>query len=850
MFRNRIGRSGLVRPIGLVAAVAAVAAVATLAGCSGSSSGSSSFQLVGAIAEGLGLLPQNSVYLNNKIVVDFSDNVDPASVTPQTFRLLIGPDFIDPAEGTVGVSGRRIVFIPKLPTENDLSDSGFQADTTYRLICRGSPDLNVIRSKTGKPLTATSTFEFRTRENEPFFSDFAPGPPTVLGVMVDVDGDGMFDGDGDPATPGSEEFFAADIDFDTQIPFIRDVSVGSANRPAPNAPLQVAVILSEPVQPGTVFVDEEDLDGDGVPDGNGEIDTFFLRDQTNPYACDEPNPGDMCPRPVRFSFELTQEYIPDRDAFLVLATMEARYALLAFAEHEIFARQGLLDFVGNELEDDFSAVFETGERLPADDSFFEDFSDREDRDAESTALWNVLGSGYLQAGPGIGGDGGDGEALDPDSATAIFDTTGNSGIWNFSSMTFPSVPEFNFIVRGDKPAIIRVFGDIDIPSGVVIEGSGAAGAAGGEDSAAPRPGGKGGPGGGDGGTASGSGPGTTKGDDGVGPLGPEGGGGGGLSGSAPGGGGGGAHRSAGIDGQDGSGASGSGGDGGEAYGDPTLDPFVGGAGGGGGGNNNNVPAGSPGNAGGGGGGGGGAVLIECFGEFRLGGLARIFVNGGDGGGGARISNSDADSAGGGAGAGGSILIRCLDVVSLGGRIQALGGTGGSTQPPAGRGGAGADGYIRFEDLDARPPCSLCEPNDYSYSQIDPDLLGFTIGRSRFFNTNLPAGGSVTYAFDGNFADGTINPFGSDITLLDENGDPTTELPPNATVEVWFRGAQEDPANPNNPDAATITPWVAVVGQLNGLPMIQYEVRMDIGDNVQDFPPAPGVDDLRIRFRTE
>jgi len=846
MSLNRQGRVGFLPRRSLLGIALAVAAVSTIAGCGGSSGGGgSSLDLVGVVAEGLGLLPQTSLYLNNRLLMEFTNDIDPASVTPQTLKVLIGPDYNASAEGVVGVTGKRIIFIPKLPTEPDLSDSGFVADTAYRLVIRGLPDLNIIRSKNGKPLAKTYTFDFKTRDFEPYFSDFVPGPPSVLGLMIDLNGDGVLDGDGDPDTSDPEEFFGDETQL---IPFVTGVPTGSSNAAPPHAPLQAAVIFSEPLQPGGVFQDSEDLNGDGFPDGDGSLDSFFTLDLTNEYDCDDPDPVDGCPKPLLFDFTFTQDFVAARDSFLVLATMRYDYALRAFSQHRILVKAGLADFVGNEVAQDFAAVFDTGARFSGADRFFEDYSDRNMRAPESTALWNTLDSGYLKAGAGIGGDGGDGPGIEADTASLVLDTTGNSGIYNFSSFVFPdNVAQFDITIKGDKPAVIRVLGNVEIPAKVTIDAGGQMGVDGGVFSAAPRPGGLGGPGGGGGGAGSPDGAGSAFGEAGVSPPGTDAGGLGGTSGVKPGGGGGGGHSAAGENGAAGASGGSPGGAGGAPFGTGALDPFYGGGGGGGGGSHQ---LGGVESAGAGGGGGGGAIMFDCFGTFRLTNQSSILVNGGRGGLGGRDSSGEADSAGGGGGAGGSIVIRCLDVISLGGKVEAKGGTGGTVQLPAGRGGNGSKGYIRVEDLDVKPACSLCDPSNFEYAPIDPELLGFTIGRSKFFATNLPPGSIVRYAFDANDVDGSINPDGSDIVLLGPDGVPTGTLPSNATVHIFFRGAFEDPARPNEPDASTISPWVANVAQLDGYTMIQYEVRFDIGDDIANDPPAPAVDDFRIRITVE
>ena len=456
MSLNREGRSALVSRLRMtMLVIPALCGLTLLSGCGGSSGGSSSLTAVGVIAEGLGLLPQSNVFLNNVIIAEFNTTIDPDSVSPQTFRVLVGPDFVEQAPGEIGVAGNRITFVPELPSNADLSDSGFQPNTTYRIILRGRPDLNTIRSRGGKPLGATSTFTLTTRQFEPFFTDLVAGDPRVIGVMVDLDGNGVLDGDGDPDTPDDEEFFEGDVDFDSPA-FVTGVPVGSVNLEAPNAPLKVGFIFNEPLNPSTVFLDEDDLNGDGIPDGDGNFDSFDSEDTTNTFICDDPRPGDECPRPTGFGLELSQTFAPERNAFFVLVTLEFEYALRGFSRQLMRANTSVEDFVQNRMRESFSATFETGEDTGLDDFFFQDFSTTEGRDPMTTALWNPRDRLFLKGGIGFGGDGSDGDPIEENSGSLTLDTTQNGGVFNFSQFVPPDVATFTVNIVGTTPAEIRV----------------------------------------------------------------------------------------------------------------------------------------------------------------------------------------------------------------------------------------------------------------------------------------------------------------------------------------------------------------------------------------------------------
>jgi len=446
-------------------------------------------------------------------------------------------------------------------------------------------------------------------------------------------------------------------------------------------------------------------------------------------------------------------------------------------------------------------AFESGVAPDAEDARVEPFAGRAQRADATTALWSTLGDERLKAGLGFGGDGSGG---DP-----VFD------------------------------------------AGATIELGGEDGLSGVAGSVLPRAGGAGGPGAGRGGDASAEGEGTVRGESGTAPAGTRGEGEGEASGPGPGGGGGGGHRVAGTGGRPGDDGEGSDGTGGLAYGDPVE--LFGGAGGGAGGNNTVPTEGGPRSSGGSGGGGGGAVLFEVGGRLVLRPNTEIRASGGDGGRGARPENG-ANSAAGGGGSGGTVVVRGFEIAGLSGSIKARGGRGGSALSPSGRGGSGSDGFIHIERVGSDPPpCGppRCEP-PASAGIVDPAVVGRSMGRSLFFDTNLREG-EPAYAFDGaDPATGEVR-LGSevqDVRVVDASGEPLDELPEGISIVVVWSGALEDPERLHQPDAATITPWLTDITELDGLPLIRFEVRFELDDefveqNAADFP---GIDDLRFRLR--
>lgn len=807
--------------------------IATVAACSGGSSGAGGpFTVLDASIDGIGELPIQLVPLNGDVVVRLSAAIDPDTVTSQTFRILRGPNFVETAGGEVVVEGSQIRFRPDLPARGDLGDGGLLPASDYRVWLRGLPDLNVIRSRGGRPLLTTTTFEFSTRSSEPLYFDTVPGAPEVLAVLIDLDGDGDFTGDGDPSTPEPEEFFEGETFFDPFLPFVDRVPVGSVSMPPPHAPQRIGILFSEPLDPRTVF---RDADFDRV------LDRVFLADVTNDYECDEPFPGDRCPRPLLMDVDYDPQFAC-APVCRSLVTLEARHALTPRALHRLTLSIGLRDLVGTPFSRTFFASFETGEPTGLVDAFVESFDTTVRRAPITTALWNPLDRQFLRGGIGFGGDGSDGPFLG-----TVVDTTGNEGIFNFS--------EFNVVqgvdVIGDKPAVIRVRGDMRLGSTVHLRASGEDGSPGRLGSVFPVAGGAGALGGPSGGTASRNGHETERGDPGESPV-EDGAGLGGFSGDGPGGGGGAGHRTLGETGYPGEGESG--GDRGRNYGDAAAIELNYGSGGGAGGNSLT-------SSGGGGGGAGGIVTLEASGAVFLdirNPAARISVNGGRGGLGAIDRDGKMSSGGGGGGSGGTLLMRARTFQMS--HVFARGGNGGGVGPRAGKGGNGSPGRIRVESVDTSFRCSQCDPTPI-FESMSQDRLGVSFGRSRFLRTNAPPGSVVRYSFDGITG---VKPFESrvlfdaeDIVVLDEDGNrvgSADELPEGVTIDVWFRAAVDDPERPGEPLAGTLTEWTADIESLDGFPMIQWEVRFVVPGpydlNPANDPGMPGIDDLRVHFRIE
>jgi len=799
---------------------AAACAAVSMSGCSsgGGSGGDglgSALDVVVAVAEDGGILPQEGLFLNQRIILQFTEPLRPSSVNTDTVQIRrVTGGFSVPARGDLVVDRDRIVFVPTLPSDTSLSDAGLQADTEYRILLPGFPNSTTVRSVRGRPLSIDFRTTFKTRSSPPLLVDTIPGAPRVEAVFFDLDGNGTFEADGLRSTPEAEEFFPETFGS------IPDIRTGSARTPS-----LIGILLNEPVLPPSVF---EDLDGDGQSDN-------VLLEYT----------ADGLRQPLRV--ELTQSFRAVEDRFVVLLTLRPRFTLRGLSPLLLQLQSGIKDFSTppNSLPQ-FLLPLRTQATVPTSDAFVEEFSTNDFADPEGTALWNVAGSGVLVAGTGLGGNGSDGPFNPTETRVVVEANQSNGGLFNFTSFVVPSGTEVVF--QGVPPIRINVLGDVNIAGTLTLKGGdGQIAVVRGQVTA----GGLGGPGAGRGGNGNpfGTNEVSRQGETGesvprfnamgncnVGSD-PRRGGGcpGARLASGSGSGGGGGHRDAG--GSDVA-ISIQSGQGGLPYGDPGINDLRGGSGGGGGGNDEDGLPFQNDDPGGAGGGGGGAIGFSVDGTFNYRGL--INCDGGRGGGGFGQSGA------GGGGSGGAIKVRALTIGDLlQGSMTCRGGLGGVLSAPGRPGGGGSPGRIRLESLSGRLTVDrtrfVFDPTE-SVAPLPPAIIGKSIGASLYYNTGVV---NPVYAFNGS------DPF----TGLLTPGPAATDLqmprgiPDGTTASIQFFGAHADPNDFGSPDLSTEVGPFTDITTLSGYQFVRFQVLFDIGQE-PGTAERPRIEALTLRFGFE
>ncbi len=740
-------------------------------------------------------LPSNDVFLNDTLVISFSEPIDSGTVNTTSLCIRRADDPQEAPAGDLVVSEHQVFFVSALPSSPDLSDTGFAPDVEYTITVPAGNDM--ILSTLGASLDVGLSVSFTTRSQPPLLRDPVGGEIFLAAAGIDLDGNGEIEADSLPETTESEEFF--DLDSPE---ILVDAPTGLAR-----APLTVAFLLNKPVDPVSVFEETQE-------DGSNR--RFELIDT---------NRGAVIPTDIR----LAQRFDPDLGHYRTALLIDPRITLPPLTRIEARVYSGIMDLGGRDLGALTLGFTTTGSPATFQDILAEDFSDRRNIDPFTTAFWDIGDSNFLQAGPGIGGTGMDGPLLVIPARPTTLDTSLNSGQYHFTDITIE--PGAMLIATGTNPLTLMSTGDVNIQGTIIADGQdGSSGIRRGGDRMVP--GGSPGPGAGAGGNANDP-PNISFSDDpcqlggpGKSPVTMGGGGGGKIGRFIPGGGGGGGHALMGTPPSGVSPASG-----GISYGDPTLSPLLGGSGGGGAGDGNRDDPPEDESTGGSGGGGGGAVLISCAGTVDISGA--ISVNGGNGGAGGLNRGQTPGGGGGGGGSGGSVKIqanRVAPLVQSSTQIHAQGGRRGS----AGGGGAqsgghGSTGRIRLEVVDKNgnnvvdqdelvflPNLVDVDPLP-SIDVVNPASVGRTFAQSKFIDTGVQ---NARFSFDGsnpNNGQANIGPEVEDFSV-------TGALPRGSSIRILFSGANEDPDNPGHPDIVTAGEFTTRIETLNGFRFIRYRIE--------------------------
>lgn len=110
--------------------------------------------------ESFNLAGATDVALDAPLIFRFTDDVDPASVTPDSLQILGTAPFFWATP--VVVDGRELALLPYLPNFADYSDAGLSPGADYDLVLPDLLSTDTIRSTRGAPLAQRALHTFRT----------------------------------------------------------------------------------------------------------------------------------------------------------------------------------------------------------------------------------------------------------------------------------------------------------------------------------------------------------------------------------------------------------------------------------------------------------------------------------------------------------------------------------------------------------------------------------------------------------------------------------------------------------------------------------------------------------------
>lgn len=851
----------------------------------------------------------DNVQINTELEFVFSEEVDPATITPASIQIREGPEFGAQVPGLFRVEGNKAIFTPNLPGLCDLSDSGLDAGRTYSVQIVGHPEEFAVKNTHGQPLNQTSSWSFATRpDTDPEkFRDGAPGVAPFVSLALPANGEQAV-----PVVQGNQVVLTMSENLDP-------CSVDATT---------VTVRMTETGDP--VFAN-------AVVAPNGRRSGFYSGSSTADQNVDPSLWGAdvsttlATPQTLLVDVNLVQNFDTTQ---IVIAPQFGEWPDNALIRIDLSF--GIEDFGGQPMTP-FSLAFTTENLDGSSGQYNMLFEGETPFLISSTADINTARSpGVAQGFLLITGDGDNGldllspgrpdptggcstdpsqandgvvDPFDPAGPDVLLDTgpendcvntvDGSTAVvWEFASLLIRNGVTVRMI--GENPAIILVKGDATIEAGGVFmaqgDGNGGSdisrggnGQAGNTASAAA--GGTGASGGGSGGTGQAIGVGAVAEDgwegygspDGYGTQGGTGAGRGNVNasnasfvgGSGSPGGGGGGHSEAGVDGTE-QGAGGNAvhgpsvGFGGGTYpGGANADRLVTPSAGSGGGSAGwmrhsssttyNCTAGA-------GGAGGGFLSITATGDINV--FGTIDARGGRGGSGIAASFYNMSGGGGGGSGGGIRLLTPNDINVTNGTITAAGGVGGP-----GVAGQSAPNVISGVGGDGGPGRIALEDGDSTITGIETAVMVPLEGADGFYRgvfdtSRFAAGGATTVALTDIFATGPFNPnyvtpiqsdFVASMPAVSAGsiGDTGIQLEvrgfelladgtaDEGTPSAWFNIGSFQNSGSENAPA-----WVIgadPMSNLNGYEFIQVRFTFTIQGTVGAFDPGPAVDNWVIRF---
>ncbi|MFN9705552.1 MAG: Ig-like domain-containing protein, partial [Planctomycetota bacterium] len=142
-----------------------------------------------------------TLFLNDSVRIDFSQPIDFSTVNLSTvsFQVLdgFGTVIAEPVAGSFAIgtspgdtaAGRRLLFEPRLPTNDQFNNGGFRPGRSYIVQLVGGSAVNgtILRDTRGRPLETAVSFRFNTANGgsaSQLFRDTILGGPRRVGLQL------------------------------------------------------------------------------------------------------------------------------------------------------------------------------------------------------------------------------------------------------------------------------------------------------------------------------------------------------------------------------------------------------------------------------------------------------------------------------------------------------------------------------------------------------------------------------------------------------------------------------------------------------------------------------------------
>jgi len=200
---NRVNLARLSLPTRGLLGTSAAALGLLLAGCSSGGGDSTGTVKTGGDFVVLGTSPTNNgtLFLNDAVHVDFSNpvNLDSANLLTYSFRVRdqIGQQVNEPVPGVFVLgrspgdaeAGRRLSFVPRLPTNDAYTNGSFRPGRQYEVSLVGGDRVTgtVLRDQNNRGLKEPVTFRFSTSDGgtpADLFRNVAAGGPRRVGFQI------------------------------------------------------------------------------------------------------------------------------------------------------------------------------------------------------------------------------------------------------------------------------------------------------------------------------------------------------------------------------------------------------------------------------------------------------------------------------------------------------------------------------------------------------------------------------------------------------------------------------------------------------------------------------------------